>query len=1072
MKLARFSVRNPVPVNLLMMAIILAGLAAGQTLQREFFPRSDPDRANVTLPYPGATPQEVEEGLAIKVEDKLSDLDELDEMVTTLSEGGGGITVVFRERVDPDKATDEVERSIDSLTDLPEEAERITVSLQEIRLPVIRVTVYGDVDEAVLKRAIRGIRDDLLSLSGMGEVLVSGVRDYEVRVDVDAEATLKLGLSLPAIADQIRAEMREVPGGTVRTRAGNVKVRTMGVAERAQAIREIVVRAEPDGRVVRLDDIAEVREGFVDSQLTTRFNGEPAATLTVFKVGDQDIVKIAEMTRAYVAGRNGEPLELRGLAKLTDGHRQRAWELGVNSSQPLPVGAKIATNSDLARFVEGRLDLLVRNATYGAMLVFATLLLVLNWRVAFWVGVGLTTAIMGTLVLMAWLEVTLNLLTMFGLIVVLGLLVDDAIVVSENIQTCHDRGEPALEAAVTGTRQVFWPVVATVLTSVVAFLPLTWIEGRIGDLLGALPLVVACALLMSLIETILILPSHMGHSLKHRDRSTPGRAARFVRRFEEARDGLLLRRVVPWYGRCVEFLLRFRYSTVAVAMAVLIASAGMVVGGRVPFVFLPESDSETIIVNVRMPIGTPIERTEAVVSRIEAAAQAQPEVLSIASVVGERANLETLATEASAPHVAQMYVELNPVEQRDRQSSEVTDSIRTALRGQIDEVERITYEEITGGPSGPDISIRVRGRDMQRIEQAVTRIKDQLGEFEGLFDIADDNDLGQLELQIRLRPGARAIGFTTEQVARQVRGFLFGIDAHVFAERQEDIDVRVRVDEATRQSLYAIENAWLVSPAGAIVPLAEVADITETTTYATIRRVDRQRAVTVTAETATWLSPEAVTAELDLDEVRRAFPTLTIEYAGRQEQNAEAFASLPYGFLAAILMIYVILAWLFGSYVQPLIVLLAVPFATVGVIWGHWVLGFDLTFLSLIGFVALSGIVVNDSLILVKFFNERIAEGGSVADNLAEAGRARFRAILLTTVTTVLGLTPLILEQSFQARFLIPMAIAIAGGLLSATVLILCILPCMILIFEDLKAAAHYLWHGEPRPESTLEPVP
>ncbi len=1068
MSIARFAVNKPVPVNLLMIAILLAGIFSGLQLRREFFPETDPDQVQLSLEYPGATPSEVEEGLAIKIEDKLADLDEVEELRSVLSEGGGGITVEIREGVDPDEAMDEIERTVDTLTDLPDESEEIRISLFEPKIPVIRVMVYGDLDEPVMKTAIRQVREDLRTLPGMGETVISGVRDHEVRVDIEGQALLEHGISLPQVADAIRAWMVDTPGGTVRSPTGNVKVRTMGVAERARAVRQIVVRADPQGHAIHVGDIARVAESFVDEEILYRFNGQPAAGLTVFKVGNQDIVHIAEMVRAYVQGRNGIEFERhRIMERVRPSDRQLAWELGTHSTRPLPRGAKIAGSSDFARFVEGRMDLLVRNAKYGAVLVFMTLLAFLNWRVAFWVGVGLVTALMGTLVLMTWTGVTLNLLTMFGLIVVLGLLVDDAIVVSENIQSLHDRGQPALQAAVAGTEQVLWPVVATVLTSVVAFLPLTFIRGQIGDLLGALPQVVACALMMSLVESVLILPSHMGHSLAKHDRAKPGRFVRYVQRVERWRDHVVLDRVVPLYGRVLSFLLRERYVTVTIAIATLIVTVGMVRGGRIGYVFLPSNDAESVIVDVRMPIGTPVEKTNEIVTRIEAAAVAQAEIRSVSSVVGQRSDIDTGAEEAFTPHVAQIFLELHPVEERDRESSRVVESIREKLHGSLEEVERIAFTEMTGGAAGPDISIQVRGDEVEQIAMVVTELKETLAGFSGVHDIADDHDLGQAEVQISLRPGAAALGFTTAQVAQQVRGFLFGIDAHVFADRQEDIDVRVRLEESGRRNLTAVENCWLISPQGQAVPLREIADLRQRATYATIKRIDRQRAVTVSAYTAPGVSPESITGSLDLEDLRQRYPGLHIEYSGRQKQQIDAFESLPAGFMAAMVMIYVILAWLFSSYTQPLVVLIVVPFSTIGVVWGHLLLGFDMTFLSLIGFVALTGIVVNDSLILVKFYNEQRDRGQDIFDSLVAAGRARLRAILLTTITTVLGLTPLLLEQSFQARFLIPMAISIACGLISATVLVLVVLPSLILISDDVRGVAYFLWHGNRRQDAS-----
>lgn len=1097
MSLAGFGVRNPVPVNLMMVALLIAGIYAAATTTREFFPDTTPESCVVSFVYPGATPEEIEESLVRKMEDAIRDLDEVDEIRTQIAEGGGSVTVQFRDGVGSVRAaTDEVEQAIDALTDIPADVERITVTEFKPALPVIQVSVFGDADEEALKRAIRRVRDDLETLPDMGDMVDTGVRDYELRVDVDADRLLEHGITLPEVADSIGAWLRDVPGGTVRTDVGNINVRTRGVVESAEAIRGIAIGGTPDGQILRVSDVAAVSESFIDQQITNRFvsreSAGPSGNLTVYKVGDQDAVRIAEMVRAYVAGRRvaagleGDP----GfgwadrLASLTRGafrtERQQAYQLGLDCPDPLPGGTSIATSSDLARFIEGRLDLLIRNAGAGAILVFATLLIFLNWRTAFWVGVGLTTALAGTLMFMKSVDVTLNLLTMFGLIVVLGLLVDDAIVVAENIQARHEAREPALEAAIRGTEQVFWPVVATILTSIFAFMPLTFVKGQIGDLLGALPVVVACALAMSLVESVLILPSHMGHSLIARDRSKPGRAGRAIQRFEARRDAILMGRVVPAFGRALGVAIRFRYLTVTLAVSVLIASFGMIAGGRVPFVFLPASDSETIIAELRMPIGTPLEDTTTIVERIEQAAMDQPEVLTINSLMGLVAAVDDTSGVVAAgqgTHLGQLFIELVPVEIREdrgqRESSAVIAGIRDAV-GPIDGAESFGFSEIQGGPAGKDITIQITGDDDDRVESVVNRIKNELALIEGVSDIADDDAAGQRELRIDLRPGAAAIGFSVVDVARQVRGALFGIDAHVFSRDREDIDVRVRLDERSRRDLGEIETIWVrpSRPGSEFVPLGEVATLGEGDSYNLIRRVDRQRATSVTADVLPGVSPEAVVPELTplFEELAREYPDVGIDTAGRQRQMREAFESLPVGFGAACVLIYLVLAWLFASYTQPLAVMVAIPFGLIGVIWGHFLMGYEMTFLSLIGFVALSGIVVNDSLILVQFFNGERKGGKPLHDALIAAGRARFRPIMLTTITTVFGLTPLMLERSFQASFLVPMAISIAFGLLSATVLILVVLPAIIVIFDDIKATAYLAWHGRPRPTEG-EPV-
>ena len=449
---------------------------------------------------------------------------------------------------------------------------------------------------------------------------------------------------------------------------------------------------------------------------------------------------------------------------------EQAYEHGLASSVPLPPGTMLSTHSDLARFIEGRLDLLLRNAKWGAVLVFATLLLFLNWRVAFWVGVGLATAICGTLMIMSWTGISLNLLTMFGLIVVLGLLVDDAIVVAENVQTRHDRAEPSLEAAIKGTEQVFWPVVATVVTSIVAFAPLAFVKGMLGDMLGALPMVVACALMMSLVESLLILPSHMGHSLVHRDKLNPSRIGTALRRAEAWRDDIIFKKIVPAYAKLMHWSLHFRYVSVAIALATVIISVGFFAGGFLVFNFLPSSDSETVVVDLRMPIGTAIDETRVIVGEIERAAQRQPEIKTVSTIIGDKRNLDTQLSSVSGAHVAQMFVELFPVEERERESSQVIDSIREATAA-LAGVDSISFTEISGGFNERDISFIVKGDDRDDVAEAVARIEQKLGEFEGVHGISNDNYEGQREVQITLQARARRHSVSTvAEVARQVRG--------------------------------------------------------------------------------------------------------------------------------------------------------------------------------------------------------------------------------------------------------------------------------------------------------------
>lgn len=1079
MNLPRFGVENPVIANLVMFTIVVAGIIFGVTLRREFFPPIDSTFVIVNAPYPGAAPDEVESALAIKIEDRLVDIDGVKEISSTVAEGGAAVVLEFEEGTDIDQAVADVKREIDALQDLPDEADRITVIDLEPRLPVIIVTVFGDIDERTLKEAVRQVEDDLRSLPGIGDTSVGGTRRDEIAVEVNPQALLEHGLSLPDVADRIRSAMLELPGGSVRSPTQTVGVRAVGVEERADAVRGIVVKAAGDGRVVRLDDIADVTSGFADVDYRFRFNGRPTVSVTVFKKGKQDIVKMAEIVKAYVKGRRGEPLPLtfgEQMAKMFSrpgsdeppSDRVRAYQLGLERG---PVPGEIQTTTDLARFVVGRLELLTRNAFWGGSLVFLTLVLLLNWRVAMWVTAGLIISMLGTLVVMRVTDITLNLLTMFGLIIVVGILVDDAIVVAENITAQHERGVPANQAAIEGTGEVGWPVVGTVLTTIFAFLPLALIQGQIGDFMEALPIVVACALSVSLIEALFILPCHMAHSLRGNDarqrRGASHVLGRIEHRYDKVRDGLFNRVIIPGYARLLRVTLRFRYISLCMGIAAIVISLSMLAGGRLEFIFFETDDSETVDVQLRMPVGTPVEETDRYVRVLEKAASAQPEVLTVFAQTGVIGDLSGSGGGANSGNVGQLVLELLPVEERTEKGLRNSDDVMLAIRkeaGPLPGIKSLRMEGVSGGPGGSAMSFTVTSANNEHLDQAVQSLMRRLAEFVGVYDLSTDVDSGQRELRFTLRESARELGFTRASLGRQIQAAVFGIEAFTFAGVREDVDVRVMMPERVRRSQDAIESMYVFTPDGRPVQIREVAHIEDAEAYVSIRRLDRQRAVTVTGDVdrSIGANPESITASIRpfLRNLEREHPGLKILQRGRQKQVAESMATLPLGMLVAFGLIYVCLAWLFKSYTQPLIVMAAIPFSIVGVVWGHLLLGYSMTFLSLIGFVALAGVVVNDSIIYMEFFNTERRRGLPVAAAAIAAGRARIRAILLTTITTVLGLLPLILEKSLQARFLIPMAITIAVGLISATALVLLILPSMLLMLDDFRRVIKAAWTG------------
>ncbi|MFK7759923.1 MAG: efflux RND transporter permease subunit, partial [Phycisphaerales bacterium] len=1020
---------------------------------------------------PGAAPEEIEDALAIKIEDAVADLTGVKEINSSISEGVASLQVEFVEGTNIDQAVTDVQREVDALQDLPDQIDNIVVDKIEAKLPAIIVALYGDADERTMKEFINEARDDLLSLPGITDVSTGGTRTDEILVEVDPARAIEYGLSLTRISDQIRNAMIELPGGSVRTNTSTISVRSVGVEERADEILGIVLKSDSQGGVIRVQDVATVTDGFVDIDLTSRYEGKPTVNLTVFRVGKQDIISLAELVKAYVAGRKGEPLTYQWKEKIgspESSPRFLAHQLGADRFATAPPPGELMTTTELSRFVSGRLNLLLRNALAGGVLVFLTLVLLLNWRISFWVAMGLAVSLLGTLAIMAWVDVSLNLLSMFGLIIVIGILVDDAIVVAENIATKHEQGMNAYEAAIKGTEQVSWPVVSTVLTTICAFLPLALLNGQIGDFMKVLPIIVGCSLAVSLIETLFILPSHMASSLKavdrrHQSGKPLSKLQRFEERYDKRRDNIINGKIIPQYTKLLTMSMRFRYVTLAIITAIFMISVGLVGSGKLSFIFFEDDDAETVNISIAMPIGTPVSRTDEIVRRFEAVCMDQPEIQTTFAQAGAATDLEGAGGDSSAPHIGQLILELVPAEDRDVSSSVLIERIRE-LAGPVPDAKSIRMAGMSGGPGGTDLNYTVTSETPESLDAAVAMIKETMRGFEAVYGISDDLDRGLQEIRFTLRDGASELGFTRANLGRQIQGMVFGLEAFTFAGNREDVDIRVTLPKVTKRSLSAIERQHVFTPAGVPVPLTEVATIEESQSYATVRRIDRQRAVSVQADVNRAIgNPDELAQEIKplIEEQLLSMHGVELIERGRQKDFQDSMSSLPIGMLVAAGLIYVILAWLFGSFTQPLIVMTAIPFALIGMIWGHLILGYSLTFLSMIGFVALAGIVVNDSLIFMEFFNERRREGKNVMEAGNLTGQARFRAIMLTTITTVLGLLPMMLEQSFQAQFLIPMAITIACGLISATVIILILLPCLLMILDDIVHAFRVLWTGK-----------
>jgi multidrug efflux pump subunit AcrB len=1077
--LPRFSVDNPVLVNVLMAALLIGGVYCSLTLVREMFPESRPNQVLITTPYPGATPAEVEKGISTRIEEAIKDVENIDKIETQITEGLSSVIVSMTSAAkDIDQVVNDFKAAVDAIPrdELPEDAEETRVLKFEPMLPVISVSVFGDVDERTLKDLGRRLRDDLLLLPGISDVELGGTRKSELTVEVDPEKLVEYRLSLSQVADAIHQANLDLPGGQLETPDQNVAVRTLGETDDTARIEQTIVRTTPTGEVVRVSNVGRVIDDFEDTDVKGRYQGKPAVDVTVFKRSDQDAVDIAAKVKAFVAGKRGEPLE-RDLIGTMRHHLgmpsslDRIWQQARDD--PYPTTVRIETYSNLARFIESRLDLLKRNGLWGLTFVFLSLLLFLNWRIAFWVMMGLLVSISGAIMLMSMVGATLNLISMFGLIVVLGLIVDDAIVVGENVYTRVEEGEEPRLAAVRGAEEVTWPVFIAVLTTIGAFLPLLFIEGQIGDFMGVLPVVVTCALAVSLIEAFSILPSHLAEWLRpvRRDmieHAPRHRLARVVTPLREAQQRMVNDRLLPAYERVLRTAVSYRYVTVAAVASLLLMSFGLVASGRVPFVFVQKMDSETIVANLEMPVGTPSSRTEATIQQIEQAVLNLPgnEVNTIWTLIGARLNIgQRGATASSRSHVAQAIIELPPLEERERTSEQIIAQLRQDTAG-IAGANSIRFLTMQGGPGGAEIEIEITGKRIGDLVEVSERLKNELAGYPGVFDIDDDFEKGRREVQIELLDSARPLNLTTRYLATEIRGAFYGLEARTLQRDREDVDIRVRFPEERRRQIYELESMRIATPGGRMVPFREVARLKEGEGYSAIRRVNQRRAVVVSADVdQSMANAEEVLRSLEptVADLESSHPGVRIEFAGNKREMSKSLGSLKRDFFIAILVIAVMLAGLFKSYIQPLVVLTAVPFGLNGAIAGHYFMGYPLTILSTIGLVALTGIVVNDALILVSFINQEVGGGTPVLEAVIRGGRRRLRPIILTSLTTILGLAPLMTETSFQARFLIPMAISISFGLAFATVLTLVVVPAIYMIVDDVTRAGMNVWYGSDR---------
>jgi len=1038
---------NPVAANLLMALIVFGGALELGRIHKEVFPEFSSDLVTVSVEYLGAAPEEVEKAVCTRIEEAVQDLESIKRVRSTAAEGIGTVTLELLEGTDVREALDDVKTRVDAIDTFPEETEKPVIQEVVIRRQVLSIAVSGDADERTLKRLAEDVRDQLSTLPGITQVELAAARPYEISIEVSERALRRHGLTFDEVAAAVRRSSLDLPGGSVRTAGGEILLRTEGQAYRGHEFERLTLRQRADGTRLVLGEVATVVDGFAETDQAARFDGHPAILVQVFRVGDQDVIEIADRAKAFVE-------EMR---------------------QRVPEGIELTVWQDDTHVLRSRLRTLYENGFYGLVLVLFVLALFLRLRLALWVAVGILVSFFGAFALMPLFGLTINVVSLFAFIVVLGIVVDDAIVVGENVYRHFQMGKVGLRAAVDGTREVAMPVVFSILTTIAAFAPLTMVAGNTGKVMRVIPLVVIATLIFSLIESLFVLPTHLSHLGVGEERRTgkPGP----VRRVQRGTSRVLAWNVERLYRPTLARALEHRYTTVAVALAALMLTVGLVAGGRLKFSFFPPIEGESAVAFLTMPQGTPREETGRALARIEASAEELQRQLAEAGEPGAFQHVLTTLGEqpfrasqsrtsfrpgASGAHLGEVHVELAPAEERVVTAGEVIRRWRE-LTGSIPDAVELSFNANLFS-TGEPINVQLAGPNLDELRRAAAELQEELARYPGVFDVADSFRAGKQELELAITPEAESLGLRLGDLARQVRQAFYGEEAQRIQRGRDEVRVMVRYPEAERRSLGSLEEMRIRTPEGGEVPFSVAGRAELGRGFAAIQRTDRNRTVDVTADVDLKV---ANTNEILADVEKNVMPRLLADYRGlryslegEQQQQRETFGGLFRSFIFALFVIYALLAVPFRSYLQPVIVMSAIPFGIIGAFWGHVLMGKTLTVLSMFGIVALTGVVVNDSLVLVDFINRAYRGGTPLLQAIKEAGEKRFRPILMTSLTTFAGLTPLLLEKSLQAQFLIPMAISLAFGILFATGIILVLVPVGYAILEDVKRLFRRLWRG------------
>ncbi len=1006
--------------NILMVVFILGGLFMTTQIKQEVFPDFTPDMITVIVPFPGASPQEVEEGVILAIEEEVRALDGVDEIQATAYEGRAMVLIEALAGADLQRLHQDVKQAVDRIDTFPEDTRQETIAVSSRRRSVIDLQLYGDVDERTLRQAAEQVRDGLLQHDDVTQVDLVGAREMEIHIEITQATLREHGLTLSQVGQVLLGSALDRSGGSIETSAGEILLRVKERREWASEYENIPIIAPDTGAVVRLGDIATIREGFEQSDTFATFDGKRAIGIDVLRVGDETPISVADAVRETIP----------------------------DILESLPPGLAIAITDDDSEIYKQRLELLLRNGFIGLCLVLFILSMFLEFKLAFWVAMGIPTAFLGTLLFLPFFDVSINMVSMFAFILALGIVVDDAIVAGENIYEHRQQGEGYLKSAIHGAHDISVPVSFSILTNIVAFMPLSFVPGTFGKIWSVIPMVVTTAFLISWIEALFILPAHLSHV---KDKQRKGLSAR-VHNFQRAIANTMNWVAARLYGPFLEVSLRWRYLTVAIIAMVFILVLSIPVSGRMGFILMPTVEGEYAQVTARLPVGAPVEATKAVRDRLVQAAERV-----LAEHGGENLGVGVFAlVEENEIEIRAHLVESSI---RDYSTAEVTDMWREAVGGEIPGLEMLRFAADAGGPGrGPKLSVELSHRDVEVLDRASEDLAEQLTEFANVKDVDDGYTPGKVQLDFKANDEARSLGLDAGSIARQVRSSFYGVEPIRQQRGRNEVTIKVRLPEIERSNEADVENLMLFTPDGGEVPLYQVAEVKRGRAYTSIDRRNGRRVVTVTANVEPVSETSKVLASVQeelLPGLMKKYQGLGYSFEGRQADMRDSMQSFYFSCSIALFFIFVLLAIPFKSYVQPIIVMTAIPFAIVGAIIGHLIMGFSLSIISVMGMIALSGVVINDGLVMVDYANNQVRKGLNVHDAISMAGVRRFRPIMLTTMTTFGGLAPMIFETSRQARFLIPMALSLGYGIVFATFITLLLVPCLYIIVEDVVGIRH-----------------